>query len=604
MNEILSESELPAPISKFELILNKLSSFPYAQLIIIFSIFLLYFQTFNFGYSNLDDNVIILNNYTLIKNISNIDEAFKRDAFLNIKGNHFYRPMQTITYMFDAQIGGKNPWIYHLTNVILHCLTCLSIFYLLNLFALNRKISFLLTLIYCVNPLLTQAVAWIPARGDLLIGLFGTLTIISFIKSTKSKEWVYIFLHFLTFLIALFSKETAIAIPLLCIIYLFIFERKILYSLKIISYVLIWLIISAIFIFMRNSVLQQNISENTFGIHPFLINLPTIPEFATKFFTGYNLSTLPGFDLLTGLIGIAIVIFFIAMIIFRKETRKSIIIFALSWFLLFSVPAMFYRHGLTDWSYDYIEHRAYLPMIAMLIIIAEFFGNSKFKPNYKVISIIFMIFFICYSCKTYYHSKNFEEPIVFFSNAIATNEHSSLAYHSRGLAKHEKGDNKGAIEDYTKALYIYPKGYKSYMNRGIARDAINDKGGAIADFDEAIKIFPRFAESYYNRGMTKASMNEFKEALDDFDAAINLNNNYSEAYSLRGNTKGMLNQPYSAILDYDKALSINPNFGEAYYNRGLTKLGIKDTNGCCSDMQKALTCGYKQAAMIIKKLCK
>ena len=604
MNETLAESEIQNPLSKLENILDKLSSFPFAHLIIIGFTFLLYFQTIDFGFTNLDDNTIILNNYAITKNISNLDEAFKRDAFLNVKGNHFYRPMQTVSFMFDAQIGGKNPWIYHLTNIILHCFTCISIFYLFNLLAYNRKISFLFTLIFCVNPLLTQAVAWIPARGDLLITLFATLTIIFFIKSTKSKNWIYIFLHFLTFLLALFSKEISIVIPLLCMIYLFLFERKVLFSIKMLLYGLIWLIPAAVFLVMRSEVIQSNISENLFGLNPFLINLPTMPEFVAKFVTGYNLSTMPAFDLLTTLIGIVIIGFLIGLSFYKKGTSWKMALFALSWFLLFNVPAMLYRHALADWAYDYIEHRAYLPVIALLVIVAEIFCNSKSKLNFKIFSIVFSIMFLFYSFLAYSHSKNFANPFVYYTSAIGSNSHSSLAYHNRALAKYDKGDIKGAIEDYTIAIQINPKSYKSYLSRGVARDDIKDKAGAIADFDESIRLFPGLPESYYNRGKTKASVSKFKEALFDFDIAINIKNDYSEAYSNRGNTKAMLNQPYAAILDYDKAISINPNYGEAYFNRGLTKIGINDRDGCCTDMQKALSLGYKQADIIIKKLCK
>ncbi len=113
---------------------------------------MLYFQAFSVGYTGMDDKVIIQDNFELLSKFSNVKEAFTRDAFLRKEadvrfGSGFYRPMQTVSYMIDAQIGGKNPWIYHFTNLILHILTSCSIFYLLTLLGFKKEINLLLTLL-------------------------------------------------------------------------------------------------------------------------------------------------------------------------------------------------------------------------------------------------------------------------------------------------------------------------------------------------------------------------------------------------------------------------------------------------------------------------
>ena len=69
----------------------------------------LYGQAASFEFTNLDDQAIIIDNFGIIGDISNISTAFTSDAFLQIQGGTFYRPLQTVTFMLDASIGGKTP---------------------------------------------------------------------------------------------------------------------------------------------------------------------------------------------------------------------------------------------------------------------------------------------------------------------------------------------------------------------------------------------------------------------------------------------------------------------------------------------------------------
>ena len=132
----------------------------------------LYFRVINFNFVNFDDTNLITDNYNIIGDIGNVPRAFITDAYLSHQSN-FYRPLQTVSFMIDAQISGQNPWAYHLTNLILLILISIALFILLNRLGIKREIALLLSLLYSVHPMLTSAVCWIPARGDLFLTLFG-----------------------------------------------------------------------------------------------------------------------------------------------------------------------------------------------------------------------------------------------------------------------------------------------------------------------------------------------------------------------------------------------------------------------------------------------
>jgi hypothetical protein len=107
----------------------------------------LYFRVVNFGLSELDDDTIISANLNNTEGSKfNLKEAFTHDALMSDKGDSFYRPMQVISLMIDSEIGGIEPWIYHLSNLILHILTVITLFFFLKKTGIREEISFLLSL--------------------------------------------------------------------------------------------------------------------------------------------------------------------------------------------------------------------------------------------------------------------------------------------------------------------------------------------------------------------------------------------------------------------------------------------------------------------------
>jgi tetratricopeptide (TPR) repeat protein len=63
-------------------------------------------------------------------------------------------------------------------------------------------------------------------------------------------------------------------------------------------------------------------------------------------------------------------------------------------------------------------------------------------------------------------------------------------WRNRGLIRLFKGDHKGGIADYNKALQYDPADVFSWNNRAQARMRVGDKKGAIADLRKALELRP------------------------------------------------------------------------------------------------------------------
>ncbi len=181
---------------------------------------LTYIWTVFFGFTYLDDQSLILDNLFFLKNLGNIPTAFVTDVFriLHVP-TAYYRPLLTVSFMFDAQLSGSNPFFYHLTNVIIHVATSCVVFIFLQKIKIKEEVAFLLSAIFAVHPVLSQAVAWIPGRNDSLLTLFSLLSFvfsINFVESGKSRDIIW---HIVFFAAALLTKESALLVAPLIVLY-------------------------------------------------------------------------------------------------------------------------------------------------------------------------------------------------------------------------------------------------------------------------------------------------------------------------------------------------------------------------------------------------
>ena len=66
---------------------------------------------------------------------------------------------------------------------------------------------------------------------------------------------------------------------------------------------------------------------------------------------------------------------------------------------------------------------------------------------------------------------------------------SARDFYNRGVEKHQRGDYRGAIADYTQALQLAPKDADTLFNRGAAYKELRQNSSAIADLQKAAALY-------------------------------------------------------------------------------------------------------------------
>src|SRR6266487_3380238 len=198
--------------------------------------------------------------------------------------------------MLDALVGGPKPFIYHLTNLVLYIVGSLCVFWLLLTLGYQRLLSLLLALVFALHPMFVPMVAWVPTRGDLLLTIFFIVAFILFIKSFRANRPVLVLWHGVTFFLALLSKETAVAVPPLCLLCYYFEFRKTPGRKLIKRYFVVWLIAGAGWYYLHSALHMGHGDE--VGLAAFIQNLPIVPELLGKFFVPARFQLVPLFTLI------------------------------------------------------------------------------------------------------------------------------------------------------------------------------------------------------------------------------------------------------------------------------------------------------------------
>lgn len=514
--------------------INKVFNFSknknWAYLLLILIPICLFFKSLFFSFSPLDEQWLILDNTNELSNWGNLTGLFKKPIV-----GLYYRPILNVSLMFDYHIDKLNPFFYHLTNLVLHIVSVILFYVFLNLLNTDKKHNFLLSLLFCVHPIVLHAVAWIPGRNDLLLTVFLLSAIICLIKFILLNQNKFFFWHITFFILALFTKENAcfFSIIFLAIFYVFSTKKRIAFYL-----IVSWLILIIIWFIFRENALKStqllkidsfNSFKNLIFGYVLFIGKIIIPIQQSVFPTLKNSSLIPGVIALFFLI----VAYFKIGLVNKKMAYLGLIIFFATSF----VPLLFASNSVYGEQY---EHRIYPSLIGGLLFISQLNFNTKSTTYNYVMCFIILIF----SIKTFLRIDVYrnEESFTNFGIIEAPDYYLFHLRKADALLKQKKYNE--ALVSYNTVLKLQPKRVQAYNGRANVFLALKKKNEAINDCNTSINLWPNDAVAYLNRLMIYQAFGDYENASKDF---IFLTKNY----------------PHFIPADLEKTLSIE--FEDKYF---------------------------------------
>jgi len=505
--------------------------------------------------------------------------------------------VRAITLMIDYHIfGGLNSVGFHLTNVILHTVTVILLYFLLNLIFKDYKLSLIIGLLFATHPVHTEAVANITNRKESLAMIFYLLTFIFYLKKDKSR-W-FLFSSFITYFLSLSSKPVApVAFPVMLFIYDNCFSQgsKLAMMKKNIKYYLSYGIIMILYFIWTLKTRESSgagytttiihISQNiTDSYLPILytslvslmkyIRLLILPyNLCADYYTPIQMSLLKIPVLLS--IGVLISITIVTIKIYRysKEIFLGILWFFVNWLPISNLMPLT--------TFFVAERYIYLPSVGFCIILGVIIHKIGLRYKRLAMSLLVVLLAV-YSILAINRNCDWESETTLWASTIKQNPKSLNGFFNLGIAYANEGLYEKALAQYKKVfemlkeirdLHTTQTNYNYWWNwwdeevtkaYREAKDRYNEK--MIKDYEEELKRDPSNIKLLHNLGLAYRKKGDDEKALAKFNEVLLLDPNCDTAHYYLGAIYKAKKDYQKAIEEYNQAVRLNPGEPESYYH--------------------------------------
>ena len=551
-----------------------------------------------------DDDILVTGN-SYIKSWSKLPNIFTTDAGAGAAfATRYYRPLQIGSYLIDYSLWKLNPAGYHFINVILHILTALILYGFVRIISKNEIIAFFSSLLFIAHPVNSTAITYVSGRGDPLAAIFILLSLSFYIKYLHSDNKYMYKLMLACLILALLSKENALILPLLFLLYHFTFNKRVRFD-----NIMPVLAVILLYILFRTTVLLKNtelfmpgaLLKRIPGFFAAVMNYLKIlimpfhlhADYGNRFFCISNPLVISGM----------FISFLILIYAVRNRKSNSLISFSMLWFFLTLLPTS----NIYPLPFYMSEQYLYLPSIGFFIILA---GGLKFIYNKsKSLGVLILVLFLAfYSSLTIRQNKYWKDPVTLFERAYAYEKDNPRVCFNLAFQYSKIGKTKKAIALYNKALEITPNYLEARLYLASAYDLENQKDLAIEQCNKAIEIDPaevrtylflanvyygkkqydlaikncreaikrniKSADAYFNLAFIYDEIGNKEEAINLYKKTIELNPDYAKAYNNLGILISTMGKKKEAIILFKKAIELNPNYTDALSNLILTNRDI------------------------------
>lgn len=609
-------------------------------IVLIIAVSTAYAPSLRNDFTNLDDDKYIVNNNMIrdlsLKGIKSILSFNKtRDYYESDFARSIYIPLSIITFAVEYHFFQLIPCIYHYTNLMLHVLNTLLVFWMIWMFSKNFAVSVITSILFGIHPLHVESVAWISERKDVLYALFFLFSIISYMYYLRKNNILFYILSLAFFLLSMLSKPMAVTLPLVLMLVdlsrSFSFVRKNLFNkAPFLLIAVIYIIITITGISLAGGI-KTGIDDDAGFLRPYMLIsifsygmlfyvIKFIMPLKLSCFYPYSYSyqnAIPLHFLYSPLI-----FSFIYAFIFYISRYSRKISAGFLFFLITILPVAVHLP-----PQIVAERFVYIPLIGIFYIVGESFSflyETKKKVFVKYIAVIsiVLISLICFvitykrcfvwknsetlwsdvirnspcfstaynSRATYYLSKGEKEKAFRDLNkAIEIDGKNVMAFNNRGLYYLENGELNAAISDFTSALEYDEKSLRALIYRGNAFNALKKYQSALKDFDRAVMINPYIPEAYINRANIYLQTTEYEKAVNDFSKALELRKDILIALINRGTSYREMRKTNLALRDYQRAIEVKIDYIEIYINRGVLYMQEKLYDKAVNDFTKALS---------------
>ncbi len=539
-----------------------------------------YGRSLRFPFS-FDDSLVISSN-EFISSPTNLKGLFTSNYFL-ISGETTYRPVVTLSYYVDYIFWKLEPAGYHLTNITTHFLAGMAFYAFCVILLGGFSFPLIAAALFSVHPVNTGAVVSPGFREDLLAGFFYFSAVSLFMLSARAQRRRAFWLGGLcvvSYLLALFSKEMALSLPLVLL-------------------ALVW---------TRAAGSDRPSSRS--WVFWAALGAGTAFYVLTRFFLLSN-PTAPGADYPGGSLGASIltmsrvfaayarmlllpiglsadyavtpssirdpwafmslaVLVAVLTLALWKARKWPLLSFCALWFFITLIPVSNFvpLQNIKADRYLYIPSAAFCLLLAIwgMKLTGAARGALRARlPAYPLSGVI-----LCFAFLSGIRANDWRDPLTLWSRTLATNPASFRAHMNLGRAFTELQRYAEAIPHYEQARLLRPDEPMLYNNLGALYVRTGRPDLAVEEFRKALELSPTYHRAQTNLAISYARLGEVGKAEEALANAARARPIGASTYARMGGALLERGNLERAREYFETALKLSPT--DAIAHDGLGRL--------------------------------
>lgn len=444
-----------------------------------------------------------------------------------------YWPVTYSLFWIEWRLFGRDPFGYHLVNLMIHILNGVSFWFLMR--QLNMKWAIWSVLIFLLHPVACESVAWIIQTKTTLSLLFCLLSANCYFLFEKSQFGKYLVAAYVFFALALLTKITVISLPLLLLGYLYVRDGRLtrISFVRISPFLLLCLLLGVVNLLMHSSraldssmlstpsywerVTDAGLAYWFYLKKAFLpVNMAVIyPDWSAE--TTWLIRFLPIF--------VSTVLMYELWWVRHKTWPKTLLYFLLAYAVCL-LPVI----GIIDAVYlrispvaDHYQYPALLVLSVFIVgVITKVIAlKQRFLPwiaQGVIASILIAFAYLCF-----HQAQLYADPIRLWEQVIRVNSNAYIAYFNLARMHAEAGDHATAERNFRQTISIKSDHYKAMVGLGVVLGRKGQLNEAITWLRQAILVAPAYPEAHENLGVALLLKGDTNDALTAFNKAFDLN---------------------------------------------------------------------------------
>jgi len=549
------------------------------------------------------------------------------------KSNYRTRPVSNISFAMNYYFGRYDVLGYHLVNILIHFINGILVYFIaLTIFSRvtashtgsrdestitkTYLMSIFSALLFVVHPLQVESVTYIVQRTTSMSTMFFLLALFLYIKGRlsliRSRQLILFSGCVLSWLLALGSKQIAITLPFIVLLYEWYFFQDLstVWLRKNVKFLLILAAMACLFAFIyqggnpierilagyerRDFTLWERVLTQPRVIifyislllypHPSRLNLDH--HFATSHSLVDPVTTILSLLTLLGLLGLAWIL----------ARRNRLISFGSLWFFI-NLALESSVIGLEM----IFEHRLYLPLVGPAVIVA--YLVFQLPSNKQLWAPIISGAIICsLGAATYQRNRVWKDEVTLWRDCVKKSPQKARTRAALGASLLRQNKIAEAIVQLSESLRIDPGIFDGHNNLGAALLKQGKYREAEVYCSKALQLIPENPQAHDNLGAALLMQGRIEEAKSHFSEALRISpESYMPHYNM-GIVHARQGRNSEALLEFSEALRINPDFADAHYNLGAVLLRQDRIGEAISHFSEALRIkpGYVLAAKSLR----